>query len=163
MKYIKTFEKKIDLDIFALVRGGDTKGVLKYIQFGGDLNIRNQDGDTPLMIAAFNNKHRLIGEFINAGADINSENNDGETALTQCAMSPNIKTIEQLIKAGANWNTNISREISYKGKNRSTINRLNAPDFFTRLTPKYKEMIKELFPDEYAEYLIHKDANKYNL
>jgi ankyrin repeat protein len=69
--------------------------------FGPDeVNGRNGDGATPLMVAARRATAALAQELIDAGADLDAENADGNQALWLACVTENIETIELLIAAG---------------------------------------------------------------
>ena len=48
---------------------------------GADLEQRNADGDTPLLIAIRQDNHRLATHLVNRGADVNAKAADGQSAL----------------------------------------------------------------------------------
>ncbi|MCB1723578.1 MAG: ankyrin repeat domain-containing protein [Gammaproteobacteria bacterium] len=48
---------------------------------GADLETRDADGDTALLIAIRQDNHRLATHLVNAGADVNVASRDGESAL----------------------------------------------------------------------------------
>lgn len=50
-------------------------------QHGADLDTRDAQGNTPLLIAARHANHRLIHHLIEYGADVNARNQAGENAL----------------------------------------------------------------------------------
>jgi len=47
-----------------------------------DLNVQNEEGDTPLIIACRKNSIKTVKCLVNCGADLNKKNNKRETALT---------------------------------------------------------------------------------
>ncbi|SHN64942.1 ankyrin repeat domain-containing protein [Desulfovibrio litoralis] len=77
------------------------------IKAGADVNVKGNDGFTPVMAAAYLVKNPdIINELIKAGANVNAKLNDGQTAL-MFAMNrydSNYKIIKTLIDAGANVN-----------------------------------------------------------
>lgn len=54
------------------------------IQAGLNINAQDQRGNTPLMIACFFNKPRVVQALLNANADKSIKNNEGKDALTMC-------------------------------------------------------------------------------
>ena len=56
MNNIKTFENFNNKDIFTYIENNDIKSVENYINSGADLNIKNGDGYTALILASKNNK-----------------------------------------------------------------------------------------------------------
>ena len=185
MKYIKKFENKKVEDIFDAVMHHDIELVKKLINNGVDLNIKDNDGYTPLMRSMFviedsekiikllidaganvnitddnngntalilwiksdwkNTSTNKIKLLINAGADVNIKNNYGNTALILASSRNQIENVKLLIEAGADWNLKNDED----------------SDFLDYLSNN--NVIIELYPDQYKEYLIKKDAEKYNL
>jgi len=89
----------------------------------------------------------LVKELIEAGANIDFQDDDGETALMIASNFVHIEIVRELIKAGADWNI------------KDNDNR----DFLDHLLTVIKKQIIEEFPEKYQNYLIKKDAEKYNL
>lgn len=61
------------------------------LERGADLAQRDENGDTPLLIAIRQDNHRLATHLVNAGADVNVKTRDGESAL---ALARSIKAPE---------------------------------------------------------------------
>ncbi|MFN7095614.1 MAG: ankyrin repeat domain-containing protein, partial [Burkholderiales bacterium] len=72
------------------------------INRGLNINEKNQEGLTPLMLAFKRDDMNLARTLINLGADINEQNNSGESALLQAIKSGNPQLVRQLIELGAN-------------------------------------------------------------
>ena len=53
------------------------------IAAGADINARDNDGNTPLIVSAWRNTY--LRYLIRAGADVNAQNNKGRTALLEAA------------------------------------------------------------------------------
>lgn len=56
---------------------------------GSDINSKENNGYSPLYIAAVNADEKMVTFLIQHGADINSKNNDGETSLFGSASEGN--------------------------------------------------------------------------
>jgi len=79
------------------VKDNDVKSVMRCLDDGEDVNIRDRDGETPLLQACANG-HREIAEILlSHGADINARNNFGKTALHQASSR---EVAELLISRG---------------------------------------------------------------
>lgn len=123
--------------------------VKKALDNGADINFRDidRDGMTPLMHAIEKFRYRIIDYLIERGADINLQDDEGRTALMHAGEVHSFDILQTLLEAGAEWY--IKDNYGY--------------DFFYYTTGEYADMIKEDYPEEYKEYLMKKDAEKYNI
>ena len=71
---------------------------------GADVNIPNNNGNTPLMIATRNGNTEIARMLIDRGADVNIPDNNGNTPLTWASDRGNIQIVRMLIDRGANVN-----------------------------------------------------------
>jgi len=60
---------------------GYTDIVKALIEAGADINVRNNYGNTALMLSSWYGSIDIVKTLIEAGADINEHDNDGDTAL----------------------------------------------------------------------------------
>jgi rhodanese-related sulfurtransferase len=67
----------------------------------GDVNSRNKDGATPLMVAVRLAPLALVQELLQAGADIHAVTVDGNQALWLACVGEIVENIKLLIDAGA--------------------------------------------------------------
>lgn len=74
------------------------------IDAGADVNLKNDSGSSPLMVASTYGKKELISKLIEKGADVNAQNNGGDTALIQASYSSNLDAVVELINAKADVN-----------------------------------------------------------
>lgn len=92
-------------DIFAAAAGGPPGEIASLARAGADLNAGNQNGWTPLMVAASRGNLRAVDELLAAGADPNitsrTEHYSGFTALMAAAYYGHPEVVETLVKAGA--------------------------------------------------------------
>lgn len=68
---------------------------------GADINKKNLDGNTPLLIAASKKKFATVDALIQNGADQNIQNSDGRSFAHYAAPDLNIKYSKKLSKEGA--------------------------------------------------------------
>lgn len=83
---------------------GNVDMLKQHIEAGTDLNQKNQDGSSPLNIAATFNKVEAAKLLIEAGADLNVKNNEGSTPLHVAAFFCHTEIVKALLKAGADKN-----------------------------------------------------------
>ena len=92
------------MDLQTAALQGNVEEIRLHIQAGSDLNIRADDGATPLMIAATFGHVEVARALIEAGADLNRRNNDGSTALHNAAFLRHTEIVELLLDHGADKN-----------------------------------------------------------
>ena len=82
------------------IRDADVRAVRKVINDGADVNARDADGNTPLILASFHAGPECVALLLERGADANAANKDGVTALVRAAT--NYEKARLLVAAGAN-------------------------------------------------------------
>ena len=154
MKYIKTFENTIFLNINdklidAIYFDNKVIKVKKLIESGADINYIDTSNDnmTPLMVSIVRNRIEITKYLIENGADTNSQDVDGKTPLMYAGSMNSFEMVQLLIEAGVDWN----------------IKDDNGDDFFELLDDEMIKDVIENYPDEYKDYLMKKEAEKYNL
>lgn len=99
-------------DLFAACEAGDVDRIKDLLDRGAHVNARNQNGETPIMVAAGLLYPDAVRLLITRGADVNAENARGETALALALAasvpegSPDIesdldKVVDILVRGGA--------------------------------------------------------------
>lgn len=88
---------------------GDVEGAKSALDAGADVNARNRDGATPLLLAADgsfieNVKPRLVRLLITRGADVQTRDKAGNTALMGIAAGDNEGMLPFLLAQGAQIN-----------------------------------------------------------
>ena len=134
------------------------QNVKQLLKDGVNPNFRDYSGATPLHKACSAKFTSAVKLLIENGADVNAQNNSKNTPLIFTMASigyrftkdSNVKTIiSLLLNAGA--------DLSIKN------NLGQDPIMLNKFDKKVEEFIEEQFPEKYAEYLMKKDADKYNL
>ena len=74
------------------------------IKAGADVNVRNQHGQTPLIVATFHENIPIMDLLIDKGADVNDRDVNSERALHCAVRKISRNTVEMLIHKGANVN-----------------------------------------------------------
>ena len=69
-----------------------------------DLNVKNDSGDTLLMLAASDGRTDIVKVLLAKGADVNAKNNDGATALLYAIDGGHTDTVKVLLAKGADIN-----------------------------------------------------------
>jgi len=97
-----------DKALFLAVWMGYKSIVDAMLKSGIDVNIRNTDGMTPLMIAAEKGHTDVVESLLNKGADVNARSKNryipGETALMNAAEKGHTATVQVLLANGADAN-----------------------------------------------------------
>lgn len=90
--------------LFESIEEGNASGLASALEFGADVNGRNHDGLTPLMVAVSLERAEVVATLIASGADVNAAGGpDGYTALHFAAHgSASERIVTSLLEAGAN-------------------------------------------------------------
>lgn len=80
---------------------GRSEVVERLIQRGADVNLQDQTGKSPLMVAVLMNHAGTVGLLLAAGANVNQRDHVGATALFYAAEAGLFNMAEQLVKGGA--------------------------------------------------------------
>ena len=86
------------------VRSGNKEHMELFIKAGMDINSRDKDGSTALMIVSEKGDLEMAQLLIQNGADVDAKNIDGYTALMYVAYKGNLQIAELLIKNRADIN-----------------------------------------------------------
>ncbi len=87
--------------LFKAVKKGKITALNRMIKQGIDVNMKDEDGWTPLMYAAANNDTKIAQVLLKAGANVEARDKDGRTALIYAAAKNNIEVTKILLEAGA--------------------------------------------------------------
>ena len=91
-----------EIPLVAVAEVGSPETITKLLQAGADVNEKDENGFTALMLAAKNGSVKTMQMLLQAGADINAQSNDGFTTLMLAALSNcNHDVIMVLLQAGA--------------------------------------------------------------
>ena len=92
------------VDIWEAADEGNITEIKRQLDFGKDVNSKNQFGATPLHFAAKQGHKNLATILITEGADTNAEAYDKSTPLHSAVISGYKEVAEQLIANGADVN-----------------------------------------------------------
>jgi len=98
-------EKDLNTNLIEVSITGDTEKVRLLIDEGSDVNIADQDGDTPLIKSIQKGNTGIAKMLIENGAEINTSSNKyGRTPLIKASIYGHIDTVKMLIENGAEIN-----------------------------------------------------------
>ena len=102
------------MKLISSVRASDMAVVKQMLGAGADVNERDGDGSTVLMLAAFAGDLAMVRVLVEAGADVNACDERGWSALTKSVYNADLKrghadVAQVLIEAGAD----VEQPISY--------------------------------------------------
>jgi len=80
---------------------GHTTIVDSLLKSGADPNIKNNYGNTALILAAEEGQTAIVGSLLKSGADPNIKDNSGSTALIRAAEMGRTAIVDSLLKSGA--------------------------------------------------------------
>lgn len=124
-------------DIHSATFLGNVKAVEQHIEAGSDLNVKDQYGSTPLIIATTFGKTEVAKMLINAGADLHITNNDGSTPLHVASFFCRTVIVKSLLDKGA--------DKTLKNNYGSTpLGSISTP--FDEVKPIYDQLSKDLGP-----------------
>src|SRR5262245_39564260 len=92
--------KPITADLVTAIRNADAQAVRRLLENGTDVNARDAEGNTPLILASFYASPECVALLIEKGADVNAANKAGATALIRAATD--YEKTRLLVAAGAN-------------------------------------------------------------
>jgi len=87
--------------LFRVVERGNIAWTYRLIAMGADVNVRNDAGQTPLMLAAEKGYADMVQVLLQNGANPKLANNQGESALTIALMKGYTRIAESLEMAEA--------------------------------------------------------------
>lgn len=90
--------------LFEAVKKNQINKIVKYADDGGNINIKNDKGNTPLHYASSIGNKSLVHQLINMGANVNEVNADNNTPLTIAIIRERNEVVDILLKAGADPN-----------------------------------------------------------
>ncbi len=95
---------------FDAALNGNFEVVQSAVKAGVDIEARNENGYSSLMLASYNGHQHIIKLLLENGANVDAVENLNRTALMFASTGPFTPAVELLIKAGANVNATDSHE-----------------------------------------------------
>lgn len=90
---------RTDTDIFEWARSGDVQRLMAADI--GDLDLKNEKGYSPLMLAAYHGHLQACLILISRGAEVNSLDSAGNSILMGVAFKGHLEIVTMLVKHGA--------------------------------------------------------------
>lgn len=87
--------------LFDLARSGQTEALCAYVDAGVPANLRNQKGDTLLMLAAYHGHAGTVRALGERGADPDLANDRGQTPLAGAVFKKEAEVVRALLDLGA--------------------------------------------------------------
>lgn len=86
--------------LFDMARRGQTDSLAAYLDAGIPINMRNSNGDTFVMLAAYYNHLELVDLLLSRGADINILNDKGQSPLAGAVFKDYKSVVRLLVEKG---------------------------------------------------------------
>lgn len=115
----------------------NAKAVEQHIAYGSDLNVKDDYGSTPLIIACTFGKTEIALKLIAGGADLEATSVDGSTALHVASFYGRKEIVEALLYQGA--------DPSIRNNYGATAREALLPDF-EQVKPVYDQLSRDLGP-----------------
>lgn len=80
---------------------GDTAKVDQILSFGADVDSRDDENDTPLIVASRSGHEETVKVLLEKGADVGATNNSRANSVSAAAEAGHIKALRILLDAGA--------------------------------------------------------------
>jgi len=98
---VNTHMKHDDEALLTAVEQGDEAAILKLLDEGANINVTDQRGRTPLMIAVHSNELDLFNLLIEKGADVNIRDDRSDNPLLYAGAEGMLPFVQAAIAAGA--------------------------------------------------------------
>jgi ankyrin repeat protein len=93
---------RIDLELRVAARENNLPEVSRLLSVGADVNVKDDNGWTPLHWASNQGHVQVFKELVDHGADIDAEDPDGWTPLHWACFKSNVALVNELLSRGAN-------------------------------------------------------------
>ena len=90
-----------NLQLLQATQRGDREAVLKLLQQGADINVRDAQGRTPVMIATYQHNTDMVRTLLQAGAGVNIRDNNKENPLLHAGAQGWLDILRLAIEAHA--------------------------------------------------------------
>lgn len=87
--------------VFDLVRAGDDERLSAYLDGGVPVDLTDAQGNTLVMLAAYNGQPSTVRLLAERGADVNRVNDRGQTPIAGAVFKAETEVVHALLAAGA--------------------------------------------------------------
>ncbi len=84
-----------DMDIFKAIDNRDINKIKEFISTNKNINIKNNDGKTPLMHATYKVDNEIAFLLIDAGADVNAQDNILNSPFLYAGAEGNLELVKK--------------------------------------------------------------------
>ena len=99
-----TLQPILNIALLPVSASGNLEQAQLLIEHGVDVNIKDTNGDTALILAADKGHTEIVQLLLDRGADVTDKNQNGKTALLLAAMSGHTNIAQLLLERGADVN-----------------------------------------------------------
>ncbi len=92
-------------DLNNAAMNGDLPRVKTLLAKGADINAKDSNGATALIVASLYGNLEVVRELLSKGADINAKDHDGMTALMLASITGHVDVVQVLLAKGADVET----------------------------------------------------------
>ncbi len=90
-------QSPLDSDLLKMAKEGADALVEMLLTSGADVNARDENGQTPLMLAAAEGHYETVAALLDAGADVHAKDNDGKTASLLAGEKGHAEIVQLLL------------------------------------------------------------------
>ena len=105
--FVEGLRGNLTNELIQAATSGDFNKVSKILDskaIKSDVNAKDKNGDTALILAANNGKVEVVEKLLGKGADVNLADKNGNTALIWAANNGKVEVVEKLLAKGADVN-----------------------------------------------------------
>lgn len=102
LNFSQSLDRLKESFLWAAAQAGNTEDCESLLAIGADINWKNNDGDTPLLIACRRGHISTIETLLVHGADVNIIGNDSLSSLHICCLRGDYHAFNMILNANPN-------------------------------------------------------------